>query len=182
MKYISPPDGHELDRAIGFLVKNYSQTGKNPKPVVSHSIRLAIYLLDYGYNLDLVITAVLHDLIEDSDTTKEDILLSFGTKIANWVDALSFKTSIEDKEARYKEMFDRIKLAGREALIIKCADIYSNSLYIRLVDDMEKQSFLVSKLKYFLDFSKELIQEEVVWRELAEQEIIESNRIAVLKV
>jgi len=182
MKYISPQDGHDLDKAISFLVKNYSQTGKNPKPVISHSLRLAVYLLDYGYSLDLVITAILHDLIEDSDTTKEEISLSFGAKIADWVDALSFKTSIEDKEARYKEMFDRIKLAGREALIIKCADIYSNSFYIRLVDDIEKQSFLISKLKYFLDFSKELIQEEVVWRELAEQELAESSRILALKV
>lgn len=182
MKYISPQDGHELDRAISFLVKKYSQSGKNPKPVVSHSTRLAIYLLDYGYNLDLVIAAVLHDLIEDSDTTREDILLSFGAKIADWVDALSFKTSIEDKEARYKEMFDRIKLAGRDALIIKCADIYSNSFYIKLVDDIEKQSFLVSKLKYFLEFSKELIQEEVVWRELEEQWLVENSRILSLKV
>lgn len=182
MKYISPQDGYELDRAISFLVEKYSQTGQNPKPVISHSLRVAIYLLDHNYDLDIVITAVLHDLIEDSDTTKEDILLSFGSKIADWVVALSFKTSIEDEENRYKEMFDRIKLAGRDVLIIKCADIYSNSFYIRLVDDIEKQVFLISKLKYFLDFSQELIKNEVIWHDLAEQLVIENDRIAALKV
>ena len=175
MKYISPQDGYELDRAISFLVEKYSQTGQNQKPVISHSLRVAIYLLDHNYDLDIVITAVLHDLIEDSDTTKEDILLSFGSKIADWVVALSFKTSIEDEENRYKEMFDRIKLAGRDVLIIKCADI-------RLVDDIEKQVFLISKLKYFLDFSQELIKNEVIWHDLAEQLAIENDRIAALKV
>lgn len=167
MNYISPEDGHYIDKAIIFLVKNYSQTGKNPKPVIFHSLRVAFYLLDNGYDMDLFITAVLHDLIEDSDVVKKDISLSFGPKIANWVDALSFDRSIDDKEDRYKKMFRRIKQAGREALIIKCADIYFNSFYIKLVDDQDERHFLTSKLQYFLNFSKELIGKEVVWHDLA---------------
>ncbi|MFA5184267.1 MAG: HD domain-containing protein [Patescibacteria group bacterium] len=182
MRFIKPEDGHRLSKAISFLVSHYMQTGNNPKPVVYHSLTLAFYLLDLGYGLDIAETAILHDLIEDSDTTKEDISVVFGERIAARVEALSFKVAIEDKEARYKEMFDRIKADGREALIVKCADICSNSLYIRLVEDLEKQQFLIDKLNYFLAISKELIGAEKVWSDLLcrgqeESERLKSSRL-----
>ena len=178
MKFINPKDGHRLDKAVTFLVTNYTRTGANPKPVIFHGLNVAIYLLNYGYDIDLVEAAILHDLIEDSEVTREDITLSFGEKIATWVDALSFKTSIEDKEERYKEMFERIKKAGREVLIIKCADIYANSFYIKLVEDLGSQRFLVDKLKYFLNLSQDLIGEEPVWRDLFNQSIVEEKRLS----
>ncbi len=177
MKFINPNDGHRLNRAIAFLVENYTKTGSNPKPVIFHSLNVAFYLLNYDYDLDIIEAAILHDLIEDSDVTENNIALSFGKKIANWVGALSFKTSIEDKEAQYKEMFERIKISGREALIIKCADIYSNSFYIKLVDDVKQQEFLVDKLNYFLEFSKELIGQEQVWIDLSKQGLMEKKRL-----
>jgi len=182
MIFINPQDGHRLDKAINFLVNKYTETGSNPKPVVFHSLNVAFYLLNYGYNLDIIEAAILHDLIEDSDTTKDDIALSFGDKVAGWVDALSFKTTIEDKEERYKEMFLRIKSAGHEALIIKCADIYSNSFYIKLVNDAEKQKFLINKLNFFLQLSEELISREPVWLDLSNQSLIENERLSKLNL
>jgi len=180
MRFISPNDGHRLDKAITFLAEKYSQTGDNPKPVIFHSLNVAFYLLDYGYDGDLIEAAILHDLLEDSAVTKDDISLVFGDKTAATVDALSFRVSIEDKEKRYQEMFARINQAGRGALIIKCADIYANSFYIRLVDDKEKQKFLINKISYFLNLSKEKIGREPVWSDLAKQEVEENKRWAGL--
>jgi (p)ppGpp synthase/HD superfamily hydrolase len=177
IQFISPEDGHRLDKAITFLVSHYSQTGFNPKPVIFHSLQVAFYLLDYGYSVELAEAAILHDLIEDSHTTKGEIASAFGRDIADRVDALSFKMSIADKERRYKEMFDRIKQAGREALIIKCADIYSNSFYIKLVADKKKQRFLVAKLKYFLEISQGVIGQEPVWADLFKQSRGEEARL-----
>lgn len=177
IKFLPPQDGKRLDKAISFLVNKYSETGMNPKPVVFHSLNIAFYLLHYGYGLDLAEAALLHDLIEDSDTNKKDIADEFGNKIADWVEALSFKTSIENKEKQYKEMFSRIKRSGRDTLIIKCADIYSNSFYIHLAESLDKQRFLVAKLKYFLDFSREEIGSEPVWRDLYEQSLAEDSRL-----
>lgn len=181
MKFIKAQDAHRLDKAINFLVKNYSQTGNNPKPVIFHSLSVAFYLLNYNYDLDLIEAAVLHDLIEDSNVTKNDLVLSFGNKIADWVEALSFQVSIVDPEEQYQEMFNRVKLAGREVLIIKCADIYSNSFYIKELTNIKKQKFLVTKLNYFLEFSKELIGEEPVWLDLFQQNLIEAERLSSSK-
>ena len=95
--------------------------------------------------------------------------MGVGSKTANLVDALSFRASINDNERQYQEMFGRIKQAGRETLIIKCADLLSNSLFIHLVKDREKQKFLLAKIKYFLALSKRDIGKERVWRDLNRQ-------------
>ena len=59
----------ELERAIVFLVLQMERAGNNPKPVVLHSIRVALYLYDQGCGGDIVVAA-LHDLLEDSDTPR----------------------------------------------------------------------------------------------------------------
>lgn len=182
MHFISPGDGHRLDKAITYLVESYKRTGSNPKPVIFHSLNVAFYLLDLGYSISIAEVAILHDLIEDSETTREDIARVFGAETAAWVDALSFKTTIEDKEARYREMFDRVKAAGREPLIIKCADIEANSFYIRLVEDPVKQKFLLEKLDYFLEISCEAIGNEPVWAALNQRSAEEKARLSALQL
>ncbi len=177
MKFIHPQDAQSLEQTIKFLIENYIKTGVNTKPVIFHSLNVAFYLLNYNYGLDLAKTAILHDLIEDSAINKRDISIHFGDKIANWVDALSFKTSIKDQEKQYQEMFKRVELSGRETLIIKCADLYSNSFYIRLVNNPEEQKFLINKVNYFLRISKKLIGQEPVWLDLSRQSLFENKRL-----
>ncbi len=177
LKFISPPGGHRLEKAITYLVRKYVEKGKNSKPVIFHSLDVAFYLLDQQYDLELAEAAILHDLIEDAAVEKNDIALEFGEKTAGLVDALSFRDSISDREEQYREMFDRVKRAGREALIIKCADVLSNSLYIHLAGDSSKQHFLVYKLKYFLELSKADIGKEAVWHDLKRQYQLETRRL-----
>ncbi|MDP9381795.1 MAG: HD domain-containing protein [Chloroflexota bacterium] len=85
------PDDQNLDRriesAIVFLVFQMQRTGRNSKPVVLHSIRVALYLHDRGYGGDVVVAAALHDLLEDSDTTLAQIEREFGAEVARLVEA-----------------------------------------------------------------------------------------------
>lgn len=63
----------EMDKAFIFLAENMSKSGHNPKPVVTlNSIMVATTLYELNYSRNIVIVAVLHDLIEDSDVTEED--------------------------------------------------------------------------------------------------------------
>lgn len=167
--YIEPKNAREIEEAILFLASNYSKTGNNSKPVVLHSINVSCYLLDKGYGKDIIIASLLHDLIEDSDTGLSDIKSRFGNKIADMISALSFDPDINNKIERYKDMFNRTIKKGKETAIIKCADIYDNSFYIKLVDDKELKNYLVDKIKYFLDISENLIKQESVWDDLNNQ-------------
>jgi len=176
-KDITPKEGHALHEAIVFLVNNYEKSGHNDKPVIFHSLQVAYYLFSYNYNLDIIMGAILHDLIEDSDVTKNDIDSVFGNKIAELVDSVSFDVSIKNKEDRYREMFNRTKKFGFEALIVKCADLYINSHYIKFAEGNEIQISLVKKLEYFLEFSKDQIGSEPVWKDLYESSKVEQSRI-----
>lgn len=62
-------------------------------------------------------------------------------------------------------MFDRCLEAGKDALLIKAADILDNSHYFGSNEN------LLEKMRYFIEFSRESLKEERVWKELRDQYI-----------
>lgn len=53
--------------------KMQSVCANSPKPVILHSIRIALYLNNLGYNRNIVLAAILHDILEDSSASVEKI-------------------------------------------------------------------------------------------------------------
>jgi len=152
-----------IEGAIKFLVNTVERSGTNPKPVILHSMRVAMYLEGLEYSRDIVVGALLHDLLEDTDITTEEIEKKFGNKVAKLVEVNSFRKDINDKIAQYQDLFERCKKAGRDALVIKAADILDNRNYYGSGDQ------LFEKMRYFVDFSKEYLSKEIVWNELNKQ-------------
>ena len=130
MDYI---EDKEIEEAIKYLVFSIHQTGKNPKPVILHSFRVGIHLYRLGYTKDVVIGGILHDLLEDTGVSFDDIKQKFGVKIARLVLACSFNENIKDEVERYKEATDRCVKEGKEALIVKAADFIDNIPYSQAV-------------------------------------------------
>ncbi|MFT4309727.1 MAG: HD domain-containing protein [Candidatus Woesearchaeota archaeon] len=127
----------QIEEAIKFLVFAFHESGHNPKPVIIHSIRVGLHLYSLGYNNDIVVAAILHDVIEDTAVQIEEIKTKFGDKIAGLVEANTFDESIIDKTERYKENFERCYKAGKEALIIKTADLFDNADYYCIASSTE---------------------------------------------
>lgn len=161
-KFISPEDSLRIEKAIFYLAEKYRESGRNPKPVVLHSIRVGIYLLELGYETDIIITGILHDLPEDSEVSLEDIAKVFSSDMAKWIDAVSFRSDIDDPVEQYREMFERTIAAGRIPVIVKAADLLINSLYIHLVPDLKKQRMLIQKISYFLSKTVPFRSEPVI--------------------
>lgn len=154
-------------KAIIFLAYNYIKTGYNPKPVIAHSFRVAFSLIKYGE--EAVITALLHDLIEDSEVAYENIKKEFGTKIADNVLLLTIDKEIKDRTERDKNNLDKIITAGdRVIIIVKLDDILDNSRYIKLVKSKEERTYLIKKIEYFLKKS-EYYKNERPWKMLCRQ-------------
>lgn len=172
--FISPEDSFRVEKAISYLVQKYNESGKNSKPVVLHSLRVGIYLLERGYDIDTIITGILHDLVEDSGVTVDEIRKNFSSKVAEWINSLSFKPEIEDPVEQYREMFRRIISVGKIPVIIKAADVLANSFYIHLIPDLKKQRLLLQKIQYFIDitasFGPELVIDELIERYNEENE------------
>ncbi len=149
-KHISPQDSFEVEKAISFLVEKYNQSGKNSKPVILHSIRVGMVLIEFEYDKDIIITGILHDLLEDTDVSFQEIEKNFSLKIAQTVQAVSYDPKIENPVTRYKEMFERVVANGQEAIVVKAADMIINIPYIRLVPDIKDQEKLLNKALYYI--------------------------------
>lgn len=176
-KIIKDNEAIEIEKAITFLVKNINETGINSKPVILHSIRVAIYLLEKQYKIDIVIAAILHDVLEDTNVKEQELKEIFGNNITNIVKSVSYNEEIKDWTKKYQDVFKRTFNQGKDALVLKCADIYQNSYYIRKVEDNIFQKSLIEKIGYFLKISKNAIGNEVPWRDLKEQYESERKRI-----
>ena len=152
-----------INKALMFSGKHFYDSCHNDgKPVYLHSLRVAKKLADLGYSEKIVVGAILHDLIEDTDCSKEDIEKEFGGDMASLVECLSFKPEISDKLQRDKIMIDACAEYGKEAMIIKCADTADNSDHFNEAPE-EMKDFLRQKLAYLLQRAEMQIASEPVF-------------------
>jgi hypothetical protein len=63
----------DIDRAIRFLSAAIERSGHNLKPVVLHSVRVGLILDEYRYGWEVVVAGVLHDILEDTAETAEEL-------------------------------------------------------------------------------------------------------------
>ena len=149
-------DKHEIERALFFLSNALQDSGHNTKPVLLHSIQVAEMLWERGFPQDVVIAAVLHDVVEDTDITIDDVEQSFGHQVAVYVDALTVSDTQDIMQS-----FARTAELGSEALSIRAADLIQNSYYYHFAStDMQKR--LRDKFVYFMELSGELLDEALV--------------------
>lgn len=119
------------------------QEDRGGKPYILHPIRVALA----GQTMDERIVGVLHDVVEDTHCTLEDLEeAGFTPKIINAVDAL---TRREDKET-YHEFITRIIGSGRLAVSVKINDMNDNLDPSRLyyLSEEEQQRL---KVKYIVE-------------------------------
>ncbi len=101
-------------------------------PYISHPFSVASIVSNYTDNEEIIIAALLHDVIEDVDKDgyrEQDITDTFGQRVADLVLDVSEDKSLPYDE-RKKEYLDRVKELDQDALLIKYADLYHNTLSI----------------------------------------------------
>ena len=159
-------DDEEIERAIRYLVHSFESSGDNPKPVILHSTRVGMDLYDRDYQKHIVISGLLHDLLEDTDVTSEAIRSKFGNEAANIVEATSFDEDIDDYLKRHYDIYNRCFELGRSAVVVKAADILDNSDYYGMGGSEELRTNSLKKMEYFVDKSESYIGEEEIYQEL----------------
>lgn len=64
MKTLSQEDNLTIEKAIIYLVKNITETGNNPKPVITHSLSMTFMALEFGAHINIVLGCILHDILK----------------------------------------------------------------------------------------------------------------------
>ncbi len=107
------------------------QMRKSGDPYISHPLAVATILAEMRMDVDSIIAAILHDVIEDTPTEKEQVAELFGDDVAQLVDGVSKLTQIEfeSKVEAQAENFRKMLLAMVQdirVIIIKLADRLHN--------------------------------------------------------
>lgn len=139
--------------AVDFAaVKHTNQRRKDPNetPYINHPIGVAQIISNEAniYNVDILIGAILHDTVEDTDTTLEEIENVFGSKMRSIVSEVS-DDKTKSKEERKQAQIDKSPFVSYEAKIVKLADKLYN------LRDLERQTPK--------GWNEERVQEYFVW-------------------
>ena len=128
-----PLDTRLLDRAIVFAVRAHAGTERRGKgfPYIVHPMEAVEIVATMTSDQELLAAAVLHDTVEDTDTTVEQIRTEFGDRIASLVasesDIVVDGVSEEDSwHARKQAAIDRLARASHDAKVVALGDKLSN--------------------------------------------------------
>jgi len=117
-------------KAVAFAAdKHQNQHRKNPgaMPYINHPIALANVLVNEGGVRDVMVlcAAVLHDTIEDTETTAEELAAIFGPRVAAIVQEVTDDKSL-DGDVRKQMQIEHAPGLSKEAKLVKLADKISN--------------------------------------------------------
>jgi len=127
---LSEADLETIDRAVAYAAeKHASQFRQNDKntPYVVHPIGVANYVMKIGgvYDPDIIIGALLHDVMDGTNATYEEITVYFGTSVAGYVREMTDDPSLSIKERRKKQIINAFH-QSKGATVIKLADKLHN--------------------------------------------------------
>ena len=117
-----------LVRAIEFaLIAHKGQCRKGTQiPYVVHPIAVAQTLIDIGCSEEVIIAGLLHDTIEDTEVTREEIRKKFGERVVEIVTGVSESDKSDTWENRKRHTIEKLKSAPIEILLVECADKLDN--------------------------------------------------------
>lgn len=143
--YDADADEDAINRAYVFAMKAHgSQTRASGDPYFSHPLEVAGILTSYKLDTASIVTALLHDTIEDTHATHDDITAMFGDEVGRLVDGVTKLTRIEfqSDQAKQAENFRKLVLAMSEdirVLLVKLADRLHNMRTLHHVAKPEKR-------------------------------------------
>lgn len=162
---MDPELEHEMEAAIAFLSQRIRESGHNPKPVVLHSIRVGLLLFNAGASRDEVIAGLLHDVVEDSDTSNKDVAQVFGANVSQLVAVASEDASLSWKD-RYEAKHATAVQEGPSALRIIAADFLDNHHYYVKASSQEQFEALIAKSAHFIELARPSLGQDDLFRVL----------------
>jgi len=142
--------GRYEDAVIFAATKHNGQKRKDGTPYIAHPMRVAAYLAEKGCSEDCQIAGLLHDVLEDTDATEEEVAL-FGENILKAVKLVSKNYSTDHESYLAGILQDEI------ATMVKDADRIDNLKDAIKSDDLAFQErYLKDTYQYINYFSEEL--------------------------
>lgn len=138
-------DSALIEKAVDYArQKHEGQTRASGEPYYTHPVEVAMLLADMRMDPATIVTAILHDTLEDTDATFDDLKKQFSEEIATLVNGVSKLSRIEGQtvEGKQAENFRKLVLAMSDdirVLLVKLADRVHNMRTIQHIEKPEKR-------------------------------------------
>lgn len=150
----------ELDHAIDIATKAHkNQKRKNNDPYITHPLAVAHTLISWGMDIDSVIAGILHDTVEDTDLSLDNIESLFGQNVASLVDgvtkiskARSGMDNLENYLPETRDNLSKLLIAtGQDirVIIIKLADRLHNLSTLQHLSKAKQKKIARESLEVF---------------------------------
>jgi (p)ppGpp synthase/HD superfamily hydrolase len=123
-----------IRKALQFAARRHNgqlRREADPLPYITHPVSVALLLADEGAEENTIIAALLHDTVEDTETTAEQLLTEFGPEVTELVLAVSEpKTDTAGTVLTWKQRKDtylaQLSKASDQAVLVSMADKIDN--------------------------------------------------------
>ncbi|SPR03360.1 hydrolase [Orientia tsutsugamushi] len=149
-------DLDKVKKAIFYAKKYHSNQKRDTgEPYYMHPLEVALMVADYSFKTDTIITAILHDTIEDTTLTKEKIAIEFNDNIAEQVLALT-RNRGGKKTSSMKMIQTLVNQDKVELLLIKLLDRLDNIKTIFIKPAKRRQEIILETQQEFIPLAEYL--------------------------
>ena len=137
------------------------QTRKSGEPYITHPVAVAQVLAEQGLDVETLVAAILHDTIEDTPLSRQDLAAQFGETVAELVDGVTKldKVRFADRQEAAAESFRKMLLAmsrDLRVILIKLADRLHNMRTLGAQSAEARRRIAIETLEIFAPIAQRL--------------------------
>ncbi|WP_352337126.1 HD domain-containing protein [Psychrobacter sp. 16-MNA-CIBAN-0192] len=157
--YLSVAERRDIIDACEFGdIAHIKDKRKSGEPYITHPIAVAEILAGFRLDRDTIIAAILHDTVEDTEVSDEQVAQRYGAVVARLVDGVTkLKSSKHNKQENKAATFHKILTATLDdprVLIIKLADRLHNMSTLDSVRPEKQRSTAQETLDFYVPFAR----------------------------
>ncbi|RJG15602.1 RelA/SpoT family protein [Massilia cavernae] len=161
-EYLNPSELKKVKEAYRFSDEMHlGQVRKSGEPYISHPIAVAEICADWKLDVQAIQAALLHDVMEDQDVKKDELIERFGAPVASLVDGLSklekieFQSQIEAQAENFRKMLLAMASDVR-VILIKLADRLHNMRTLEHMTPVKKRRIAAETMEVYVPIAHRL--------------------------
>ncbi len=161
-EYLTPSELKKVKEAYRFSDEAHlGQMRMSGEPYISHPIAVAEICADWKLDAQAIMAALLHDVMEDQDVLKDELIEHFGAPVANIVDGLSklekleFQSQIEAQAGNFRKMLLAMARDVR-VILIKLADRLHNMRTLGSMSAIKKRRIARETMEVYVPIAHRL--------------------------